>query len=396
MTDVATLDTATRAHHPDSPSSLQSSEACPGFLNEQRDSAASKDGTLQHKAAETRDLSILNGNEEMEWAVNKCLQYEDAVTNEYRLKGRPFTIFKEVKLTVGDDAVTEGYPDWIIATETEADGLDWKFGKEPVTETKHNLQAISYVLGVFRLLPTVQTVRFHFYPPYQRWSDDEQRKKYVHTFHRSEIEQLEVRIRVVIARKHKAYEQIKANDWTLAQPKHGLCLWCARKGDCPKIGALVIQTNEKYHDLVVPDVVKEYRLGTRDQVAAAYRFANQMAPICEAIKKRCVDAAVTEELLPENFTIVRSQHRKVKNVQGFLNVAVSHGIAPEQAVELLSVSFKPFEDALKASAAKGQGAAKLRSFNAELEEHGVTEKGTPFYFLREVKTPAEKSPAIDI
>lgn len=396
MSDVSSLDTATRGHHPDSPSSLQASEACPAFQNEQRESQASTDGTLQHKAAETRDLSILHGDEAMEWAVKKCLEYEDAAINEFRLANLPFEIVKEVKVTVGDDAVTEGFPDLIIVGEIHGVGLDWKFGKEPVTPTKSNLQAIAYVLGIFRRYPKLKTITFHFFAPYQKWSAQEQREKYVHTFHRDEVEKLELRVRVVIARKHVAYAEVAQGNWQSAAPKHNLCLWCARKGVCPKVGALVVQTTSKYHDLEVPEVVKEYRLTTPDQVAVAYRFVSQLGPIIEAIKKRCIDAAVTEDLLPPNFKIVTSQRRTVKDAVAFLKVAVEQGIPEEEAVRMLKVSFEPFEDFLKKTAARGQGAARIRAFNAALEEGGVTELGSPFHFLREVKTPAEKQSVIDV
>lgn len=387
--------TTTRAHHPDSPSSLQSSEACPCFKNEQRESAASAAGTLQHTATETRDLSILGGNEAMEAAVSKAIAYEDAILNKLKLARIDYRILREEKLTVGDDDVTSGFPDTVIIAGTHAIILDWKFGQVPVTETKDNLQGISYWLGLLHREPKVVTCEVHFVAPYQGWSEDAQRIKYTHTFHKDDAAKNELRVRVVIAKKHEAYAKVEQGDWSLAKPKADLCIWCERKGVCPKVGQLVVQTNEKYHDLVVPDVVKEWKIITVDQVANAYKFANQMGPIIEAIKKRCVEVAVQDDLLPPNYKIVKSQHRKIKSVGGFLRVALETGLTPEEATELLSVSFKPFEDWIKLHAPKGKGAARLREFNATLEENGVVEPGTPFYFLREVKTPADQV-AIDV
>ena len=64
-----------RGHHPDSPSSLQSSEACPLFLNEQRGSSApSSSGTLCHKACELEDPSVCDTEAEAA-AVRRCLDY---------------------------------------------------------------------------------------------------------------------------------------------------------------------------------------------------------------------------------------------------------------------------------------------------------------------------------
>ncbi len=395
---MSDTNTATRAHHPDSPSSLQSSEACPAFLNEQRESQASTDGTLQHSAVERRDLSLLNGDESMEWAVQQAINYEDAILQRFKLDGRPFRVLREVLLSVGDDRVTEGYPDTVIVADTHAAILDWKFGKVAVTPTADNLQGIAYALGLLKKFPELKTVEVHFFAPYQKWSEQEQREKYVHCFHWDhEAVDQELRVRAVIARKHTAALRVQEGDWAMAQPKHDLCIWCARKGECPKVAALVVKANQKYADLEVPAEMKSYRLTSPEQVASAYKFANQLTPILEAIKKRCIDASLTEGLLPPNFILVKSQHRKVKSTQGFLNVAVERGLTPEEAVSFLSVSFKPFEDAIKAKASKGKGALALREFNSALEESGVTELGNVFYFLREAKTPAEKPvPAIDI
>lgn len=396
-TSVALLTTepVERQHHPDSPSSLQASEACPCFQNEQRESAASLRGTLLHKATETRDLGLLGGDQELEHGAGLAIAYEEAIIAQFKATGKPFTIVREVKLAVGSDAITAGFPDTLIVGETHAALLDWKFGAVPVPFTAINLQGMAYAEGAFEKYPGLLTVEVHFYAPYQKWSAEAQRKQYVFTFHRKDRAVRELRIRTVIARKHEAAQQLVRNNWDMAAPKHDLCLWCARKGVCPKVQALVIQAHSKYHDLEVPPAMKEWKISSPEAVAAAYKFANQLEPICAAIKKRCIEAAVIEDLKPENFIIVKSAHRRIKNVAAFLTVAEEHGVPLTEATEMLSVSFKPFEDYLKAHAAKGKGASKLRAFNATLEENGVTELGTSFYFLREVKTPAEVQ-AIDV
>jgi len=332
----------------------------------------------------------------METAVSKAIAYEEAILNRLKLARIDYRIIREEKLTVGDDDVTSGFPDTVIVAGTHAIILDFKFGKIPVTDAKDNLQGISYWLGVLRKEPKVVTTEVHFILPYQNWSPDAQRIKFTHTFHKDDATKNELRVRTVIARKHEAYAQVEKGNWDMAQPKEDLCIWCERKGVCPKVGQLVLRTNEKYHDMTVPDVVKEWKIITSDQVAQAYKFANQMGPIIEAIKKRCVEVAVQDDLLPSNYKIVKSQHRKIKKVGGFLRVALDTAkMTAEEATELLTVSFKPFEDWIRLHAPKGAGAARLREFNSALEENGVVEAGTPFYFLREVKTPADKI-AIDI
>lgn len=405
---VEQLDTAIRGHHPDSPSSLQASEACPCFLNEQRESQAGKDGVLQHKAAELRDLSILGGNEDMERAVQRAIDYRDNVAAEFKLSRTPVVIARETYLSVGTEMVTDGkgdiyvgvtggFPDIEFIGEKHAVIIDDKFGRVPVTPAKDNLQGIPYVLGRFEKSPSLETIRMDFHAPYQGWDAEQQRLKFSYTFRRDEIPRLELRVRTVIARKHEAYKQLASGDWSMARPKHDLCLWCARKGTCPKVGALVATTVEKYQDLSVPDEVKEYRLTRLEQVAVAWRFASQMGPIIDAIKRRCVDVSVTEDLKPEGFTIVKQQKRAVQSVKAVLDVAESNGLNRDEAIELLSVPLGELEEALKAKAAPRQGTAKIRAFASELAECGATVLGKPFYFLREQKTPAEKQQnAIDV
>ena len=400
------LNTATRGHHPDSPSSLQASEACPAFQNEQRESQASLDGTLQHKATETRDLSILEGNEEFESAVTKAIAYEDAVIAQFNLERIPHTVLREVQLVVGSlepaideqggihKGITSGFPDTVVLGETRAAIVDFKFGRVPVTPAKDNVQGITYALGLFEESSKLNEVEVHFFAPHQNWSAEDQRKKYVYKFLRSDVPALELRVRTIIARKHVASEQVARNDWSSARPAHNNCLWCSRKGSCHKVAALIIQANEKYHDLEVPAEIKEYRLSRPDQVAAAYRFANQLESICKAVKQRCTDAAITEDMKPDGFIVVKMAKREVKSVKSVLEIAERHGLPVDTALELLTVPITEMEKAIKATAAKGLGAAKVRAFAAELAENGATVLGKPFYFLRESKCPAEKSDGI--
>lgn len=394
MADIAALDTATRGHHPDSPSSLGSSAACPGFQNEQRQSEAADKGVLQHKATETRDLTLLDGDEEMEQAVRKAIAYEDEVIGSFHLAGEAPQILREVRLIVGDDEVTAGFVDLLVVGRRRAAIVDHKFGVVPVTPTKDNLQGIAYVLGALRQFSSVEEIEVHFFAPYQGWSAEEQRKKYVHTFFRREIPELELRIRAVIARKHLAYQKIEGGDWSLVSPKTDLCLWCARKADCPAIQSIIARAVSKHEDLVVPEETKEYRLDTPQRVAEAYRFANQLQTICESVKKRCVDAALTEGLLPEGFALVKSSRREVVDPRKVLEIAIDLGLSEPEAVALINIPITSFEKALKEKAAKGKGAAAVRIFGERLAESGATAEGKPFYFLRQARSPADTSDAI--
>lgn len=410
MSEVPKLDTQTRGHHPDSPSSLQASEACPCFVNEQREeteNSASAKGTLQHKAAETRDLDILHGDEAMVSAVQKCLGYEDRVIAYFRSRGVEPIIEKEVYLSVGDDLVSEkfsgenignrliewegitgGYPDIVIYSLTlnEAHILDWKFGAVPVTPTKDNVQGHSYELGLRKHIlkkygKKIGSVTVHFFAPNQGWTDQEQEEKYIHTFSPEDTSTRELRIRTIIAQKKSPNAKPRA--------KVDLCIWCAKKGDCEANKAAIIPLEGKYEDLVCPDVVAPHKLALPSQFAAAMKFAGQVELWAKAVKARCRDVALTEGIDVPGFKLVGRADRKVESVKTFQEVALKNGMTPDQFLETLTPSLTAVEDFVKKAAEKGKGAAAIRQLTSDLEEAGATSKGKPYYFLKECKSPAD-------
>lgn len=342
---------------------------------------------------------MLHGDEDLISLVNKCIEYEDTVISRLKIGGR-VDIVREKYLAVGDDkvgqwvGVTGGYPDTLIMRGSEGVILDWKFGKVPVSPTKDNLQGIAYAAGAFYAYPELKTVEVHFFHPRQGWSSADQERLYVHTFHRHELPALELRIRVVITRKHAAQLAAKNGDWSQATPKHDLCVFCAKHAECPKVNALIVSGVSKYENLTVPSELVEYRLDSPTRVAQAHRFASQLKTICESVLKRCTDAAVTEGLKPDGYTIVKSARRQVLSVRKFVELALDYGLNENEAVELLSVPIGEFETLIKSRAAKGQGAAKLRAFKQALAETGVTQVGKPFYFLRAAKSPAEQADSV--
>jgi len=403
------LDTQTRGHHPDSPSSLQASEACPLFENEQReetaDSASAK-GTLQHKAAETRDLDLLHGDEAMVSAVKKCLDYEDRIIAYFRSRGVEPIIEREIYLSVGDDVVidkngrrwegvTGGYPDTLIYSLQllEAHVPDWKFGAVPVTPTKDNVQGFSYELGARRYIlqkygKKLNAVTVHFFAPYQGWTEQEQEEKYIHTFYPEDAPARELRIRTIIAQKKSAHAKPRA--------KVDLCIWCAKKGDCEANKAAIIPLEGKYEDLVCPDVVAPHKLALPSQFSAALKFAGQVELWAKAVKARCRDVALSEGIDVPGFKLVSRADRTVESVKTFQEVALKNGVTPDEFLETLTPSLGKVEDLVKAKAPKGSGAAAIRQLTSDLEEAGATTKGKPYYFLKETRSPADKQEIINI
>ena len=404
LTNVAEFDTATRGHHPDSPSSLQSSEACPLFLNEQRESIAATAGVLQHKASETGDLSILDSDEQRA-AVQDCIDYARRVGVTPYSQEAEVLVIKEEYLGVGDEkvgefiGVTGGFPDEVYVGSVEADVLDWKFGRIPVVPTKDNLQGISYALSLFQRFPKLERVRVHFRQPYQGWSEAEHEAKYVHTFLRSDCPALELRVRTVVARKKAAVARLeKTGGWQDATPRTDLCIWCARKGDCKRLHSVVIQGSEKHPDFIVPATLNVVELNRADVVKAAFKWATQVDKIAAAVKDRCRKLVLEENLeLGEDIKVVKRVERQTKNIRELVAGARRAGVTLLELLPLVSVPFTKVEELVKKKAPKGKGAEAIRRLQADWLENGAVEMGNPVYFIQEAKSPKEKQqPIIEI
>lgn len=387
------LDTEVRGHHPDSPSSLQSSEACPHFENEQRsDTRASDAGTLQHKAAETRNLDILDHEDQVN-AVKRCLAMEDRITGELlAITGMPADVVREQYLSVspgekteGWDGITGGYPDVLLLSSNLAILLDWKFGQIFVTPTKDNLQGIAYALGVFEKYPHVDEVRVIFHHPYLEV--EAPLPEYDHVFSRSNIPELELRVRTVIARKHEA-KNTGFNGPIPASPRTNLCLWCAKKGTCPALASLAVKVSEKYAGVTLPDAVKVAELKKPEDYAAAFRAANLLENWAKDVKRRCVDAAMTEDMVIPGYELVRRQERTIHDVGIVRDHAIRAGLTLHEFESCVTLPITKVEAKIseKIKALGGKAAPKVREFQEGLVESGAVTMSDGYVYLKEQKT----------
>lgn len=405
---VATLDTATRGHHPDSPSSLQSSMACPHFKNRNTNSAASIAGTLQHKASETRDLSILEEPEHIE-AVQRTIDLEDLWIEKMKAAGAvSVEVVREKYLavcpehTVVDEAgqtwkgITGGFPDTLIVATFE-DGtqlinvLDWKFGQMLVTPTKDNLQGISYGLAALQEWPKAAEVLVQFYHPHIEF--DEHRSEYTHTFARADMDEMELSIRIAVARKHRA----KREGWNgdiKPTPCTNLCVWCDHmdKAECPAVLTLAVQTHDKHERLAVPSEVRPSYLSDPIAAKEVFKMTKVLEAFSKAARRRITDMVITEGLQLPGFTVVTKADRTIKSLSAVRDTALEMGVTQEEFEECLSLPITTLEDLIKSKAPKGKGAAAIRAFKSALEDCGAMETGKPYSYLKESK----EDEAIDV
>ena len=256
------MNTEERPHHPYSPSTLQNLEWCPHYKSRQSDTPHVRTvaGTRAHGAVESgEDDHRLSDEDAM--AAAECLDFVEqrrALMNEEA--GRAYeavradnpspaafqvTELKEAYLPVdrrrfkGFLSTTAGYADVILVNynKTYAEGFDWKFGMWPVEEPENNLQVIAYSLGIFRMFPTVQRVKFWIKQPYLDVTKSAD-------FTRKQVPEMYLRVQVVAARARKARE---STSFESANPAVPVCNFCDNLGRCDKVCSIACKVGRKFH-----------------------------------------------------------------------------------------------------------------------------------------------------
>jgi len=219
----------TNTHHRYSPSSIELFEACPCYKPDDspRDTTAADEGTLMHLAAETDDVSILETEEQIE-TVERVLAFKRALIATY---DNP-TVLNEERVTV--DGITRGTVDLTVIEGTLADIVDYKFGRNPVTDADTNGQVQSYVAGTFEKYPDLETIRATLLLPRQDHVTTA-------TYTRSDLEHIRLRLATVVAR-------CEADD-KVPNPTDKGCTYCGNKASCSALHTFALSVAR---DLPVP------------------------------------------------------------------------------------------------------------------------------------------------
>lgn len=376
---MAAVKTEERIHHPCSPSQLQVIEASPCFLARQGDSEASRAGTLQHKAFETRDFSRLN--DEQAEMTEKCIRYFDQVYAKYApgaiVINEDYLPVDEEVLFEGFVGTTAGYLDSAIvsADKTEADIVDLKFGKWPVEEASNNLQGIAYLLGLRWKYPTLKKVTVHFVLPYLDFID-------VHTFHEPEFQALYLRVRAVVERRKYWLFRHRASASVEYFPTQGSCLFCARIGSCPAVQSIALGVSKKYFPLQVPESLDPLLVDDPSEMGALIKLADLMKLYGESARKQITEEALRQERAPDGYKFVQSTRPSIKSAKAVVEKARALGVKEEVIDEASSITLGPLEEAISQAAPRGQKKKTVTAFREELETEGVVVQGKPFVSLR--------------
>lgn len=393
-----TIDHGARAHHRNSPSTLDNKEACPHFKQDDTDNEASKRGTAQHEAMETGDDRDLSDEEyrAVEWCREKYRQIRRGFGDQ------PFIEINEYRVSVDDIDTTAGFFDKAFVLPDLLDVCDTKFGKWKVRSAKENLQGISYRLGLLRELSVnpllLRRVRRRFDDP--TWTPDRIKRLRVHFLlpYRNEVDEdtcsVELvpehllRIRTVTARADNPPPGSE-------NPNTFTCLFCNRKANCRKLGELALKVGEKYEALQVPDFPIEPMLIADlppEQVTKGLKFFGILSGLCAAWRQQATLRAQTEEdyKLP-GYRIVMSEKREIVDTKKFIGVLQAKtGKTIEELVEAAGDFYlTKAEKLVSATAERGQKGAAVESFAVELESSGAVERKPPTYALKQASSSSD-------
>lgn len=408
-----------RVHHPYSPSTLQSLEACPCYKSRPSTHIRTIIGTISHKVTETReDDNRLDDEDAL--AAAECLDFYDKrvqLAQAIRHKaveekamdlwgtevkeGESADAFEIAERTVpaiieltetylavdkiqfpdGVESTTAGYVDRVIIAHnrTYAELFDWKFGMWPVEKADNNLQGFSYALGLMREYPTLQSVRFWFKQP--------NTGEITHVLiTRESIMEKYFRIQVVVARAREARALMAKSDWSMANPMIPVCNFCDHIGRCEKILPIALSVGKKFYPLEIPEHITPTMVQDPHNTSLAMRLSAVMAVWSKAFRSATTDRVIRRDAdTPEGFVLTSRADRVVKDVDALRKIALKY-ITKKEYEALLSKEppFGTLEDAIKDTAPRGQKTAILEKFQAEITESGAVAKGDPYTFLRAV------------
>jgi|SRR5579859_232879 len=393
-----------RPHHPTSPSTLESLEACPCYKSRQPKKLHERTiaGTRSHGAAEkeTDDERI---SDEDSAAVAQCLEHvamrkqqliEEAVEARYK-RDEPQNpahpadfemqvldineCYLRIDDRIYDDgtvATTAGYLDKLLLSwdQKKAVILDYKYGIWPVTHAEENLQGIAYALGVFHHYPKVQEVYVDFLQPHVT-----ERPITYSKIARQEIPMHYARVCATVARAREARAK---GDFSMAAPYSPVCGFCEHLGKCDKALNLFLQIGKKFHPLEMPDSITPTQIMDPNQTKLALQLASIVSVWAKAFKSVLSDRVLRGDApVPIGFSLQTTEKRELVDLKKYREAALDYITAAEFA-STLDTTFGAVEGLIAEKAPRGQKQAWVEKFKKQVEELGAVVKQPPFTFLK--------------
>lgn len=388
---MTTQDSASRAHHPYSPSKLQSLEASPLYEGIDGDTEASLAGTLQHDVTEQDHIDLDDPRllDSQMQAVLQCRGYRDSILKTY---AEPPSILKELYIPIDNEKVqdatgkewngtTAGYLDLALVSKdgTKADIFDWKFGLWSVEPAENNLQGIAYLLGLVTQFPSLATVTVHFVMPHRDEIDS-------HTFTRDQFPALYLRVKLVVQRAIEARKRLKEGI-EQCNPTTSSCLFCGRLGKCKPVMEVVLKLGKKYRSIEIPDNVTPSLIGDIAQSSQLMEIATLMDAWSKATKRQITEHAIDNpDWLPEMYAMQSRANTNILDYKAVREAAKLCGVTDAQLESATKLGMTDIHKAIRDAQPRGEKDAAVEAFTENLIASGAAEKEPAIYFLRRLKT----------
>jgi hypothetical protein len=347
-------------------------------------------GTLQHNAVE----SDADDNRIPDYKALVVAQCKDLAFERIAAFGPGVKVVREIYLPVDDEVMpipaekghattffkgtTGGYLDLgiINAEETHAEIIDWKFGKNAVTNAEDNLQGICYMLGLKKIYPKLKTCRVLFFqPPIDHESE--------HTFDITVPDSYLLRVRTVVLRAVEAARN--PDDFSMARATLGTCLFCSLVGRCPRVAELAIQVGKKYAPLAVPEDINTVTLEDPVQVSVGMKLAQVVKLWAESFRKNATQKAINDEdFIPAGYVLVPGQRLNIKHAKKVGEIA-KRFLPPEhqdKVEALYDITLTPLDELIELVAPRGSKEKTQAAFRAALVDEGAAEMGKSYASLR--------------
>ena len=402
--------TEQRKHHPYSPSTLQSTEACPSYEGQQSETPHERTvaGTIAHGVVESGVDDNRLSDEDAAYAA-ECLDFVEKrreLLEEARRKERwrlavefadgdipdayltqaedevgKVQEIKEAYWPVDEQHTTAGYADHVLISwdGKYAEIIDYKFGRWYVESAHNNLQGIAYALGVFHRFSSVQRIKVLFKQPLLEHVSEAE-------FTRDAIPALYQRVVMIVERAKRARA---SGDFANANPGVPICTFCKNIGRCPAVAKLMINVGQKFYPAAVPeDITPSVLLNSRDTLTGL-QLAQIAGTWAKAYRTQATDRIIRGDAdLPPGHRLEQKSNREIVNMALFKQIAKEY-LTPEQLDAISEVGFGKIETIIKDAAPRNHKKEAVEAFGQKLLDSGAVVRGQPFTYLKSVPQKPE-------